>query len=68
MLEGVVNVETQRFRVNPVQSNAPTETRAKDPTFWNKKPPTNKSRRLNVRAAGFDKASRSAEAVETRLG
>ena len=40
MLEGVVNVETQRFRVDPVQSYVPKETRAQDPGFWMKKPPT----------------------------
>lgn len=34
MLEGVVNVETQRFRVDPAQSYVPKETRAQDPTFW----------------------------------
>ena len=34
MLEGVVNVETQRFRVDPVQSYVPKETRAQDPAFW----------------------------------
>ena len=26
--------------VDPVQSYVPTETRAKDPKFWKKKPPT----------------------------
>jgi hypothetical protein len=39
MLEGVVNVETQRFRVDPVQSYVPKETRAQDPTFWMPKKP-----------------------------
>jgi hypothetical protein len=34
MLEGVVNVETQRFRVDPLQSYVPKETRAQDPAFW----------------------------------
>ncbi len=40
MLEGVVNVETQRFRVDPVQSYVPKETRAQDPAFWMPKKPT----------------------------
>jgi hypothetical protein len=40
MTEGVVNVESQRFRVDPVQSYVPKETRAQDPAFWNKKPAT----------------------------
>jgi hypothetical protein len=39
MLEGVVNVETQRFRVDPVQSYVPKETRAADPAFWMPKKP-----------------------------
>jgi hypothetical protein len=39
MLEGVVNVETQRFRVDPVQSYVPKETRAQDPAFWMPKKP-----------------------------
>lgn len=39
MLEGVVNVETQRFRVDPVQSYVPKETRAEDPAFWMPKKP-----------------------------
>jgi len=34
MLEGVVNVETQRFRLDPVQSYVPKEVRAQDPGFW----------------------------------
>ena len=34
MLEGVVNVETQRFRVDPVQSYVPKATRDLDPAFW----------------------------------
>jgi hypothetical protein len=32
--EGLLNVETQRFRVDPVMSYVPTETRASDPAFW----------------------------------
>lgn len=39
MLEGVVNIETQRFRVDPVQSYVPKETRAQDPAFWMAKKP-----------------------------
>jgi hypothetical protein len=39
MLEGVVNLETQRFRVDPVQSYVPKETRAQDPAFWMPKKP-----------------------------
>ena len=39
MLEGVINVETQRFRVDPVQSYVPKETRAQDPAFWMPKKP-----------------------------
>ena len=39
MLEGVVNVETQRFRLEPTQSYVPKETRASDPAFWMPKKP-----------------------------
>ena len=39
MLEGAVNLETQRFRVDPVQSYVPKETRAQDPAFWAVKKP-----------------------------
>jgi hypothetical protein len=39
MIEGVVNVETQRFRVDPVQSYVPKETRAQDTKFWMPKKP-----------------------------
>ena len=39
MLEGVVNVEAQRFRVDPVQSYVPKDTRAQDPAFWMPKKP-----------------------------
>jgi len=39
MLEGVVNVETQRFRLDPGQSYVPKETRAQDPAFWMPKKP-----------------------------
>lgn len=34
MKESVLSVETQRFRVDPVQSYVPRETRAQDPAFW----------------------------------
>jgi len=39
MLEGVVNVETQRFRLDPVQSYVPKATRDQDPAFWIPKKP-----------------------------
>ena len=39
MLEGVINVETQRFRIDPAQSYVPKETRASDPAFWMPKKP-----------------------------
>ena len=39
MLEGVLNIETQRFRVDPGQSYVPRETRAQDPAFWTPKRP-----------------------------
>jgi len=32
--EGLVNTETQRFRVDPAMSYVPKETRASDPDFW----------------------------------
>lgn len=35
--EGLVNVETQRFRVDPVQSYVSAEARAVDPAFWTPK-------------------------------
>ena len=35
--DGVINFETQRFRVDPAQSYVPAETRAADPAFWNPK-------------------------------
>ena len=40
--EGLVNVETQRFRVDPVMSYVPKEVRAADPAFWMPKRPTAK--------------------------
>lgn len=39
MLEGVVNIETQRFRLDPVQSYVPKATRDQDPAFWMPKKP-----------------------------
>lgn len=39
MLEGVINVETHRFRLDPAQSYVPKETRAVDPAFWMPKKP-----------------------------
>lgn len=35
--EGIVNTETQRFRVDPVQSYVSAEARAADPAFWSPK-------------------------------
>jgi len=35
--EGVLNSETQRFRIDPVQSYVATVTRAVDPDFWTPK-------------------------------
>jgi len=35
--EVVVREETQRFRLDPVQSYVPKETRAQDPEFWSSK-------------------------------
>lgn len=39
MLEGVINTETQRFRIDPVQSYVPKETRETDKAFWMPKRP-----------------------------
>lgn len=38
--EGLLNVETQRFRIDPGMSYVPKETRAADPAFWTPKKPT----------------------------
>lgn len=38
--EGLVNAETQRFRVDPEQSYVAPETRAADPDFWSPQRPT----------------------------
>ena len=38
--DGLVNVETQRFRIDPGMSYVPKETRAADPAFWMPKKPT----------------------------
>lgn len=32
---GMINAETQRFRLDPTQSYVDAETKAKDPAFWN---------------------------------
>jgi len=37
--EGLINSETHRFRLNPVMSYVPKETRAQDPDFWTPKKP-----------------------------
>lgn len=37
--EGLVNVETQRFRIDPAMSYVPKATRASDPAFWMPKKP-----------------------------
>jgi heme-degrading monooxygenase HmoA len=37
--EGLINVETQRFRVDPAMSYVPKEIRASDPAFWMPKKP-----------------------------
>lgn len=36
---GIVNIETQRFRVDPTMSYVDQATRDKDPAFWNPKKP-----------------------------
>ena len=41
--EGVLNTETQRFRVDPAQSFVPKETRDQDPAFWYPKKPAAKT-------------------------
>lgn len=37
--EGLVNVETQRFRIDPAMSYVPKATRTSDPAFWMPKKP-----------------------------
>ncbi|HET7221191.1 MAG TPA: hypothetical protein VFJ02_24215, partial [Vicinamibacterales bacterium] len=37
--EGLVNVETQRFRIDPGMSYVPKDTRTSDPAFWMPKKP-----------------------------
>jgi hypothetical protein len=37
--EGLINVETQRFRIDPTMSYVPKEIRASDPAFWMPKKP-----------------------------
>jgi hypothetical protein len=39
-LEGLMNSETIRFRLDPTMSYVPKETRAQDPAFWMPKPTT----------------------------
>jgi hypothetical protein len=39
MLEGVLNMETQRFKLDPVQSYVPKEVRSQDTAFWMPKKP-----------------------------
>lgn len=39
MTDGVINIETHRFRLDPSQSYVPRETRAQDPAFWMPKRP-----------------------------
>jgi hypothetical protein len=41
--EGLINFETHRFRINPVMSYVPKETRAEDPDFWMPKKPAAKT-------------------------
>ena len=36
-IEGMINSETQRFRLDPGMSYVPKEVRASDPAFWNAK-------------------------------
>jgi hypothetical protein len=40
--EGVVSSTTNRYRLDPVQSYVPAETRQKDPAFWMPKSPEKK--------------------------
>lgn len=37
--EGMINIETQRFRLDPRQSYVSAEVRQRDPAFWNVKAP-----------------------------
>jgi heme-degrading monooxygenase HmoA len=37
--DGLINVETQRFRIDPAMSYVPKEIRASDPAFWMPKKP-----------------------------
>lgn len=37
-LEGLINSETIRFRLDPTMSYVPKETRAQDPAFWMPRP------------------------------
>jgi hypothetical protein len=40
--EGLINSETQRFRVDPNMCYVPKDVRASDPAFWNPKKPVEK--------------------------
>lgn len=40
--EGILSIETQRFRLDPLQSYVPKETRDVDPAFWRPKKPVTK--------------------------
>jgi hypothetical protein len=41
--DGMINAETQRFRVDPNMCYVPKEVRASDPAFWNPKKPAVKA-------------------------
>jgi hypothetical protein len=41
--DGLINVEAQRFRVDPNMCYVPTDVRASDPAFWNPKKPAAKA-------------------------
>ena len=41
--EGLINVETQRFRLDPNMCYVPKDVRAQDPAFWMPKKPVMKA-------------------------
>jgi len=41
--DGLINSETQRFRVDPNMCYVPKDVRASDPAFWNPKKPAVKA-------------------------
>jgi hypothetical protein len=41
--EGLINAETQRFRIDPNMCYVPKDVRASDPAFWNPKKPAAKA-------------------------